>query len=117
CPELLVGLLGILKAGAAYVPLDPAYPDERLAFLLDDTAAPLVLAHGPTAGRLRRLAGEQGSRGAGETDGTVFSPLLPCSPAPLLGRARVLCLDAAAAQLDAEPDHNPAASDCGLRIA
>jgi amino acid adenylation domain-containing protein len=42
-PEMLVGLLGILKAGAGYVPLDPAYPKERLAFMLKDTHAPLLL--------------------------------------------------------------------------
>ncbi|MBQ4783338.1 AMP-binding protein, partial [Pectobacterium versatile] len=41
-PDMVVGLLGILKSGAAYVPLDPAYPAERLAYMLDD-AAPIVL--------------------------------------------------------------------------
>ena len=41
--EMLVGLLGILKAGGAYVPLDPDYPIERLAFLLEDTGAPVLL--------------------------------------------------------------------------
>ncbi len=35
--DLIVGLLGILKAGAAYIPLDPAYPPERLAFMLEDS--------------------------------------------------------------------------------
>ena len=40
--EMVIGLLGILKAGAAYVPLDPAYPTERLAFMLKD-ASPAVL--------------------------------------------------------------------------
>ncbi len=34
--EMIIGLLGILKAGAAYVPLDPAYPKERLALMLND---------------------------------------------------------------------------------
>jgi aspartate racemase len=42
-PEMVVALLGILKAGGAYVPLDPADPRERLAFLLEDTRAPLLL--------------------------------------------------------------------------
>uniref|UniRef100_UPI002B40EA8B non-ribosomal peptide synthetase n=1 Tax=Xenorhabdus szentirmaii TaxID=290112 RepID=UPI002B40EA8B len=40
--EMMVGLLGILKAGAAYVPLDPAYPAERLAYMLED-ATPVAL--------------------------------------------------------------------------
>ncbi len=35
-PAMLVGLLGILKAGAAYVPLDPLYPPERLAMMVND---------------------------------------------------------------------------------
>ena len=34
--EMLVGLLGVLKAGGAYLPLDPSYPPERLAFMLED---------------------------------------------------------------------------------
>jgi surfactin family lipopeptide synthetase C len=41
--ELVVGLLGILKAGCAYVPLDPTYPAERLAFMIDDAQATLLL--------------------------------------------------------------------------
>jgi len=42
-PELVITALGILKAGAVYLPVDPAYPDDRLAFILDDAAAKLVL--------------------------------------------------------------------------
>ncbi|SNY24385.1 amino acid adenylation domain-containing protein [Paractinoplanes atraurantiacus] len=41
---LIAGLLGILKAGAAYVPLDPAYPPARLRYLIEDTGVKLVVA-------------------------------------------------------------------------
>ncbi|HUZ95886.1 MAG TPA: amino acid adenylation domain-containing protein [Edaphobacter sp.] len=41
--ELVIGLLGVLKAGGVYVPLDPAYPQERLAFMLRDAQAPVLL--------------------------------------------------------------------------
>ncbi|MBU8895090.1 amino acid adenylation domain-containing protein [Corallococcus sp. M34] len=43
--ETLVSVLGVLSAGAAYVPIDPAYPAERLAFILDDAQASLLLTH------------------------------------------------------------------------
>jgi amino acid adenylation domain-containing protein len=46
CPEMIVGLLGILKAGAAYVPLDPRLPRERLQFLVSDAPLPLILTCG-----------------------------------------------------------------------
>jgi amino acid adenylation domain-containing protein len=41
--EMVVGLLGILKSGAAYVPLDPAYPRDRIAFMLENAEVPLLL--------------------------------------------------------------------------
>ena len=41
--EMIVGLLAILKAGAAYVPMDPSYPRSRLNFMLEDCAVDLVL--------------------------------------------------------------------------
>ena len=41
--DMVVGLLGILKVGAAYVPMDPAYPTERVAMMLEDTRAPVVV--------------------------------------------------------------------------
>ncbi|MCG6136134.1 MAG: amino acid adenylation domain-containing protein [Nostoc sp. LLA-1] len=40
---MVIGLLAILKAGAAYVPLDPSYPQERLAYILEDTQASVLL--------------------------------------------------------------------------
>ena len=45
-PEMVVGLLGILKAGGSYVPLDPLYPKERLAFMLQDSQACILLTRG-----------------------------------------------------------------------
>ncbi|WP_309475907.1 non-ribosomal peptide synthase/polyketide synthase [Pseudomonas sp. B21-028] len=51
-PEMIIGLLAILKAGAGYVPLDPAYPAERLAFLLDDSEPVAVLVQEATRERL-----------------------------------------------------------------
>ena len=42
-PELVVALLGVWKAGAAYVPLDVAYPPDRLSFMLEDAAVRLLL--------------------------------------------------------------------------
>ncbi|MNW26217.1 Linear gramicidin synthase subunit D [compost metagenome] len=54
-PELVVSLLGILKAGAAYVPLDPEYPKERLRFILEDTQVPILLTQPHLRGRLPDL--------------------------------------------------------------
>ncbi|HEU0055001.1 MAG TPA: amino acid adenylation domain-containing protein, partial [Longimicrobium sp.] len=42
-PEMVIGVLGVLKAGGVYVPLDPAYPAERLRYMLDDSAPTVVL--------------------------------------------------------------------------
>ncbi len=41
--DMIVGILGILKAGCAYVPLDPSYPAERIAFMIEDTRSSIVL--------------------------------------------------------------------------
>ena len=50
--ELLVSLFAVLKSGAAYLPLDPAYPAERLAFMIDDSAVPMVITEPRLADRL-----------------------------------------------------------------
>ncbi len=44
--EMVIGLLGVLKAGAAYVPLDPSYPTARLEFMLEDSSATAVVTLG-----------------------------------------------------------------------
>ena len=56
--DVAVALLAVLKAGGSYIPLDPAYPRERLAMMLDDAGVPLVLARSAMAGFLP----EQGAR-------------------------------------------------------
>jgi amino acid adenylation domain-containing protein len=78
-PEMVVALLAALKAGAAYVPLDPAYPAERLAFMLADTAVPVLVTESALADRLPAHA------------------------------ARVVRVDADAAAIAAEPADAPAA--------
>ena len=51
-PELIVSLLAVLKAGAAYVPIDPSYPSERIAYLFSDARVPVVLTSRDLAQRL-----------------------------------------------------------------
>lgn len=41
--DMIASMLGILKAGAAYVPLDPSYPQDRIAFYIQDSQAPIIL--------------------------------------------------------------------------
>lgn len=50
--DMLVGLLGILKSGAAYVALDPAYPAERVEFMLKDSGSPLLITQKALQSRL-----------------------------------------------------------------
>jgi amino acid adenylation domain-containing protein len=78
-PDMVVGLLAILKAGGAYVTLDPALPADRLAFMLVDTAASVVISHEEVAAAL-----------------------------PLAGQ-HLLLLDRDAAAIDRHPDSNPPA--------
>ncbi len=75
----LVALLGILKSGGAYVPFDPDHPAERLAFMLKDCAAPVVITQRP----LRELVAQ-------------------CAPAG----TRLLCLDDDAHAIASHPAHD-----------
>ena len=52
--EMVIGLLGILKAGAAYLPLDPSYPAERLSFMLADAGCGVLVTQ---QALLERLGG------------------------------------------------------------
>jgi amino acid adenylation domain-containing protein len=77
--DMVVGLLGILKAGAAYVPMDPGYPVERLNFMMGDARVPVLVTQ-------RHLA-------------TRF----------VSSRAHIICLDDDAALLMKQDDTDPIA--------
>ncbi|MEM4990087.1 amino acid adenylation domain-containing protein [Collimonas sp. H4R21] len=81
---MVVGLLAVLKAGAAYVPLDPAYPADRLAHMLNDSAPRVVLT-------------QAGIEGSWPQVKATIAPGLPL-------------LDLQAPAWSAYPDHNPDSS-------
>jgi len=56
--EMVVAMLAVLRAGAAYVPLDPSYPADRLAYMLADSGARLLLTGGRLAERVPEFGGE-----------------------------------------------------------
>ncbi|HEV2735094.1 MAG TPA: amino acid adenylation domain-containing protein, partial [Longimicrobiaceae bacterium] len=56
--EMLVGVLGTLKAGAAYVPIDPAYPEDRVAYMLEDAGISVLLTQARLVERLPEFGGE-----------------------------------------------------------
>src|SRR5207244_1768025 len=85
--QTVVGLLGILKAGGTYVPLDPTYPQERLAFMLSDSQAPVLLTQ-------NRLASE-----------------LPTA------EARAVCLDTDCDCIARESDANPRSATTSENLA
>ena len=75
--DMMVGLLGIQKSGAAYVPLDPYYPAERIRMVLDDAQVPVLLTQQASAGVDARACG--GShlsrfRLAADCAGELFQP-------------------------------------------
>ncbi|KAG5217886.1 N-(5-amino-5-carboxypentanoyl)-L-cysteinyl-D-valine synthase [Trichophyton interdigitale] len=52
---LIITILAIWKSGAAYVPIDPAFPDDRVRFVLDDTKANILIASDEHAARLQKI--------------------------------------------------------------
>ena len=75
--DMVVAILAVLKAGGCYVPADLAYPKERLAFMMEDAAAPVLL-----------------------TQQSLVAQLPP-------HKAKVICLDSDAAKIAAEPVSAP----------
>ncbi|WP_437723824.1 amino acid adenylation domain-containing protein [Sorangium sp. So ce861] len=84
--EMVVGLLGILEAGGAYLPLDPSYPDDRLRHMIEDGAVGLVLTQSALGSRLagfgvacRELPSPLGASCASAMAGFEAAPLHPQS--------------------------------------
>ncbi|HMG73720.1 MAG TPA: amino acid adenylation domain-containing protein, partial [Pyrinomonadaceae bacterium] len=76
--EMIVSVLGVLKAGAAYLPVDPAYPKDRISFMLEDAAVSVLI----TTDALRGMIGEQ-------------------------EEVRIVCLDTEWTTIASHPAHNP----------
>ena len=84
--ELVIGLLGILKAGAAYLPLDPSYPAQRLSFMLSDAGCSVLVTQQALLERAGALVLAQ--------DGAANAP-------------RLIRLDADWGAIALEPSHAP----------
>ncbi len=59
CPDMLIGLLGILKSGCSYVPIPPHYPENRLRFIMEDSALKVILTQNKLMEELTFLAEEE----------------------------------------------------------
>jgi amino acid adenylation domain-containing protein len=81
-PEMMVSLVGILKAGAAYLPLDPTNPAERLSFILEDSAAPVLLTQRRLAERLPANAPRVIFADGKLEDCDKPGPHIPCAAMP-----------------------------------
>jgi amino acid adenylation domain-containing protein/FkbM family methyltransferase len=90
--EMVIGLLAVLKAGGAYLPLDPDLPNERLTTMILDARPSVVLT-------LERLVGKFEAR-----------PTAEGSEGVALGEASLIALDGNRSRLERLPDCNPAKS-------
>jgi amino acid adenylation domain-containing protein len=125
CLDLVVGLLAVLKAGGAYLPLDPANPAERLSYMIDDAAPVLLLTHAATRAALPTAALPAAALPAAALPAAALpaaalpAAALPAAALPAAGRAGrdlpILDLDAdrdawAGWPADAPPDSAVTAS-------
>ncbi len=79
--EMMIGLLAILKAGGAYVPMDPSYPVQRIALMIEDSEAPVLLATERTRSCLGKTARHIVSID-GDADAIAGNGTHPVSSAP-----------------------------------
>jgi amino acid adenylation domain-containing protein/non-ribosomal peptide synthase protein (TIGR01720 family) len=89
-PEMVVGQLAILKAGGAFLCIDPTYPPARIAFCLEDAGVHVLLAERALSGKL---------------------------PAMPLSREKVILIDALPAEVAAQPVHNPSCNVTAENLA
>ncbi len=109
-PETAVALLAVLKAGAAYLPLDPSYPADRLRYMLADSGARLIVSHGAMpaglddGGRDDGGLGDDGLDDGGLDDGGRADAILPRVVDPVLDAERIAACPAVAppVSVDAE---------------
>ncbi|MFF4156739.1 amino acid adenylation domain-containing protein [Streptomyces sp. NPDC001678] len=82
-PDALATLLGVWKAGAAYLPLDPALPDERIGFMLADAGVAAVVSQRVFEARLKALYGRAVVLLDGDADAQeTLDPAAPCGTHP-----------------------------------
>ena len=104
-PEMLIGLLGILKAGGAFVPLDPSFPSDRLAFMLKDCQAKLLL----TQEALRAISSEIGE--------TLPLHWVDEAGGPIKNSLNVMFLDSDSESFSSLPAEDPGATMCPEHLA
>jgi len=80
--EMIISLLGVLKAGGTYVPLDPAYPSERLSFMMEDSGAAVLISK---QGLAERLAGRRVQVVSLDEQGELIAQARGENPEPLVG--------------------------------
>jgi amino acid adenylation domain-containing protein/non-ribosomal peptide synthase protein (TIGR01720 family) len=85
--ELVIALLGVLKAGGAFLPLDPAYPHERLRFMLDDAQARVLLTVTTDDGRMQPVVVHRSSSVGQVVDLRADWPRIAEGPARCLPRS------------------------------
>lgn len=98
--DMMACVLAVVKAGAAYVPIDPSYPEERIAYMLEDSQATVIL----TQGHLKHLFVQEESAESGKGAGAA-------------AQRKVLCVDTDWERIASEPADNLPATATGDDLA